>query len=115
MPSPTSTPLGYVQGQALNQGAATEVTISGLPPMAIIRRVRFVLGAGAGATIAPALCRVTAGIGTIDQILVSAAAATVDVADLYIPFRSNSGSIILTPRCDAGADNTVDYLIWYTT
>lgn len=116
MPSPTSTPLAVVQGQALNQGAATEVTLSGLPPYGIIRRVRIVLGAGAGAAIAPVLASTPSGGGTISQILSAAAAAVVDVAGLYIPFASDAnGRIYLTPTCDAGADNVVYYQIWYTT
>lgn len=116
MPNPTSTPLAVVQGQAVNQGAATEVTLAGFPAKAIIRRVRFLLTAGSGATIAPALCKDTGGIGGLDQILVAAAAAEIDVADLYIPFESlDDGTIVLTPQCDAGADNTVQYAIWYTT
>ena len=116
MPSYSSTPLAVISGQAIAQGVATEITLSGLPPLAVIRRVRVVLGAGAGATVAPVLATKTAGSGTISQIWSASAAAVVEAASIYVPFASDaSGRIFLTPACDAGADNVVDYQIWYTT
>lgn len=101
-------------------GAATEVTIqvANRKTKLIIQRVHLVRSAGTAANYTPRIVSITgAAINTIGvewQGVATAVAVPVDSKDLNVHAETDDlGRLYLVGGWDAGADNAVDYVLFF--
>ena len=115
MPVVHSSSLRF-SGSVSSSGAATEVTIAGVPRTGFITRIHAVKTGGTAAHIQPVLGRATNPSGSINQILLVAASSGIHIDEVpaeKIPYSSDaSGNLFMRLQPDAGADNNISWELY---